>query len=207
MCWFGLFIWRPTGWVTPEPDFSMLFIMPAPSTARPVHVWYCFTRTKTFTQRLWLPEPTGNTQRSGECSSFFLYLHKYCSLIWENITHAAFLPLSLLTSDSRHIMTAFLTKQWDRAVSCPETHQQMAPIHNTGLSTSLGFGKSPDINQNSNMLELKQNKASLSRFPCTFKRPGHRINNSDLLCRGLGTSPSLFCFVSLSFFSGRDYDR
>ena len=66
--------------------------VPAPSLVRPVHVWYCFTTGKMFSQRLWIPEPTVNTQRmspsrsTGWSGCFSLHLDKYWSLIIPNIT-------------------------------------------------------------------------------------------------------------------------
>lgn len=55
-------MWRPTDWLTSESVCSVLSLMPAPSLARPFVVWYCFTTGKMFCQRLWIPEPSWNTQ-------------------------------------------------------------------------------------------------------------------------------------------------
>lgn len=156
MCWFGLFMWRPVGWLSSKSECSVLFIMPAPSLARPLNVWYCFTTGKMFCQRLWVPEPSWNTRRMSRYvwdSCVSLYSQKYWSLILLLLLHS--IPAILIVHFGFPSHYDCLLQQTITAVSCPETCQQMAPIHHTALHTSVGFGYNPGINQNCGPVETK----------------------------------------------------
>lgn len=174
-------MWRPIGWLTSTSDCSMLFIMPAPPTSGIVSPQErCSAKGYESLSQVEMPR---------ECLPMsaiaaFLYSHKYWSFIMGNITHC--IPAILIVCSGFPSYCDCLLQQTIRAASRPETCQQMAPIHNTALHTSLRLGCNPGINQSCDMLELKQNNAS-----CTSKVLWHLVNNSDIF-KTLRTCSSLF---------------
>lgn len=133
-------MWRPIASLTSKSVCSVLFIMPVPSLARPFNVWYCFTTGKMFCQRLWIPEPSWNTQRMPpylQDEPLFSVLCKYWSLILENITHC--IPAILVVHCGIPSYYYCLLQQTITAVSC----RQMAPIPNAALCTFAGIRLQP----------------------------------------------------------------
>lgn len=161
-------MWRPIGWLTSTSDCSVLFIMPAPSTSGIVSPQErCSAKGYESLSQVEIP-PRMSPYVWDSC--FPLHSHKYWSLILGNITHC--IPAILIVRSGFPSYYDCLLRQTIRAVSRPERCQQMAPIHNTALHTSLRFGYNPGINQSCGMLELKQNNAS-----CTPKLLWSLVNN------------------------------
>lgn len=135
ICCFGLFMWRPIGWLT-----CVFLIMLSPSLARLTSVWSCFTTGKLFRQRLWIPEPTGNTQSMSPFVIrdllFSLLTQILIFNIWKYYTPC--IPAILIIQyslDSRHVVTMFLSKQLSSDLCRGMSADGSNPKHRTSHPT------------------------------------------------------------------------